>query len=214
MLKITPAKAATLVSTLESKHQQALHEISRYKSELGQAALSELEETPGATESLIKLRKGLERSVSEVTEIEEALKLAKMKYGAALKQELDAEIKRRWRETEGHVIARNAIATEIEKTAKRLKTQLDELKKLGIQAYESAPTRELDLNSSLLAPDHVDSDFRLLLRKLGFTWAFGWPWGEHQIPTFSSRVIEGSSWVLKLRKISDDSNPEGVSKHA
>lgn len=93
-----------------------------------------------------------------------------------------------------------------------MKSNLDDVSKLALKLYETAPKKESSLAGSLLSTDHLIQMFRLHMVRIGFRWAEAWPFPVHEIPEFSTRADEGVKWILKMREVAQEESPTTPAK--
>jgi len=102
-----------------------------------------------------------------------------------------------------HTLAleRDKIAGEIETMIADLHAKYQELLTVSAEMYNTAPAVDDKLAWSALSIRNIEEAFRKHLVKIGFTWAFSWPWGADKLPTLSDKVAEGNNAILSRRDV-------------
>lgn len=143
-----------------------------------------------------KALRNIRKAESELAEVDATLTAAQSRHADALRAQAIEQADVRWQQVKELAAQRLDLASQIEDDANRLAKNMEKLIRLGVEQFEAAPKKDVPFNSSSLSPSELVVALRQHLFKQGQTWAFKWPWCANEIPTFTSRVIEGSNWLL------------------
>jgi len=207
-------KATAQLARLESAKSMAAVATESARAALRLALLAVEDGAPGAAAKLDEARRALSTAEQSERDSADILEGARDRFAQLLAAEKEKEENRHWLVAERLAKRRADLALEVEKDAEQLCSKVSELVKLGHELFTIAPAKaEANLVSSPLCPNQVLGAFRAHLQKLGWSWAYKWPWGVDGIPAFSSKVMEGNGWVMNRRpQLANDSKQNELSE--
>ncbi len=189
----------TAVERLEAKRADALAEMEASRARYRQACLDAEGEDPKAGKRKTVASEELAKAEARIREIDAAIEAAREREAVAAKDAAAAERARRWQLAEEHAEARAKAAADAEKAIAALADASARLTQASLDLRTTCPVR-LSTDGALLTPGSVEMVLRLAMRKGGLNWAGSWPWGDHTIPTLTSRIAEANGYVGKERR--------------
>lgn len=202
------------IRAIEKERELAASEFEKAKRHFGESLINGIDGNPKHIKKLALAREKRDAASLRLSDVNELLGAARVKYADACKAEYEKMIMARWTETALLAKERITLAKEIEKQAEKIAKDLNKLIDLSKETLAAAPKTGPLLGESLMSKGHIEDVFRLHLAGLGWDWASNWPAFMGHL-SFRDRIIDGNKQLLngvpitlnhlKIRTITENS---------
>ena len=152
----------------------------------------------GAAKALKEARSALEAAQRELSEAEIGLTGARARHDELIAKETQRSESERWAEIERMVKERDKRAANADRLLRELVAEVNEITRLGEQAYFAAPRHGATIHDDFLSAEQTNDALRRAFRKHGAVWAFSGPFSD-EFREFSALIADANKMLLLHR---------------